>query len=167
MKKAKKSAFDIRYISLKEASEISDYHPDYLSYLIRKGKIEGKRIGRDWLTTQEALRNYLLTKKFLPIKDILFSKLSPKKILFLGTAAVLIGIAVFLIFVPPPFLQKAPGDFTKKQLDKENIGGVEVTTFTSDESGEIEISVEPERALQKLEEKSLWQEAQNFFSNIF
>ena len=119
------------------------------------------------MTTQEALRNYLLTKKFLPIKDILFSKLSPKKILFLGTAAVLIGIAVFLIFVPPPFLQKAPGDFTKKQLDKENIGGVEVTTFTSDESGEIEISVEPERALQKPEEKSLWQEAQNFFSNIF
>ena len=34
-----------QYISLKQASLISGYHPDYIGYLIRKGKLKGVRVG--------------------------------------------------------------------------------------------------------------------------
>ncbi|RLC39842.1 MAG: hypothetical protein DRH33_01790 [Candidatus Nealsonbacteria bacterium] len=175
MKKAKKPAFDIRYISLKEASEISGYHPDYLSYLIRKGKIEGKRIGRDWFTTRESIRDYLLTKKFLSIREVLFPKLSKRTVLIL-TAAVLIGIAAVLVFTSAPFSQKAPGDFMKKELEVEAVNiqstngevkEVEVTTYFSDEAGGIEISVQPESAFPTPEkEPSLFQKIKDFFSNL-
>jgi hypothetical protein len=73
----------MEYISLKEASKITGYHPDYLSYLIRKKKIEGKRIGRDWFTTKEAIVNYLSEKKFLSIRKFLSSKIKAKTIFFL------------------------------------------------------------------------------------
>lgn len=52
-----------QYISLKQASLISGYHPDYLGYLIRKGKLEGVRIGKSWLTTKEAVLSYLSEAK--------------------------------------------------------------------------------------------------------
>jgi len=43
-----------KYLSLKEAAEISSYTSDYIGYLIRKGKIKGKEIytGTSWLTTE-------------------------------------------------------------------------------------------------------------------
>ena len=49
-----------RYISLKEAAKISGYTSDYIGYLIRKGEIPGKRVcfGINWLTTEEAIKNY-------------------------------------------------------------------------------------------------------------
>ncbi|MBZ9571915.1 hypothetical protein KJA15_01075, partial [Patescibacteria group bacterium] len=49
-----------KYISLKEAAKISGYAPDYIGYLIRKGKIPGKRVysGVACLTTEEAIKEY-------------------------------------------------------------------------------------------------------------
>jgi hypothetical protein len=48
------------YISLKEASKISGYSPDYIGYLIRTGKIPGKMVytGVSWQTTREAILDY-------------------------------------------------------------------------------------------------------------
>lgn len=50
------------FISLSEASKISDYHPDYLSFLCRSGKLKGFKLGRNWVTTKanldEFIRNY-------------------------------------------------------------------------------------------------------------
>lgn len=159
----KKPSFPEDLISLKKASEISGYHPDYLSYLIRKGKIRGKRVGRDWFTTEEAVKNYLSTKKFLPIKDILFSKVSPKMIFALGVAAILIGIAAFLIINPPAYFQQARGDFSKKELQTENVGPVKVTTYSSDEAGGIEISIQSQSgSLLAEKEPSLFQKILDF-----
>jgi hypothetical protein len=46
-------------ISVKEASRMTPYSPDYLSLLIRKGRLEGHKIGKNWHTTESAVRAYL------------------------------------------------------------------------------------------------------------
>lgn len=53
------------YISLKEASEISGYSPDYVGQLIRNGKLPGKQVFQQlvWMTTEEDLRSYMETKR--------------------------------------------------------------------------------------------------------
>ncbi len=50
-----------KYITLKEAGELSGYAPDYIGQLIRQGKLPGKQVYSSvaWLTTAEALREYL------------------------------------------------------------------------------------------------------------
>ncbi len=98
-------------ISLKEASQTSGYHPDYLSYLIREKKLEGKRVSRDWFTTEEAVKNYISSKKFILIKDFLLSKINPKLTLGIIGALILIGISAFLILKPQVRSQQVPGDF--------------------------------------------------------
>src|SRR3989338_11327334 len=47
------------YITLAEAVSGSPYSQEYLSLLARKGKLFSKKIGRNWYTTREALRDYL------------------------------------------------------------------------------------------------------------
>jgi hypothetical protein len=49
-----------KYISLKEAAQISGYSPDYIGYLIRSGKIPGKQVYCNiaWMTTAEAVLGY-------------------------------------------------------------------------------------------------------------
>lgn len=53
------------YITLKEASELFGYSPDYIGQLIRKGKIEGKQVYANvaWMTTKDALDEYLAREK--------------------------------------------------------------------------------------------------------
>jgi len=46
-------------ISLREAAEISSLSQPHLSLLIRQGKLWGKKIGRNWVTTEQAIRDYL------------------------------------------------------------------------------------------------------------
>lgn len=52
------------YITLKEASELSDYAPDYIGQLIRAGKIEGRQVYNNvaWVTTEAAIREYMQNK---------------------------------------------------------------------------------------------------------
>ena len=49
-----------KFITLKEAAEISGYAPDYVGQLIRGGKIEGKQVFSNvaWVTTESAVREY-------------------------------------------------------------------------------------------------------------
>ena len=49
------------YITLKEASELFGYSPDYIGQLIRKGKVEGKQVYANvaWMTTKDSLDEYL------------------------------------------------------------------------------------------------------------
>jgi len=75
-----------KYITLKEAAEISDYAPDYIGQLIRGGKIVGKQVCSNvaWLTTEESLKQYLeknRTKKDKPssIKDKITEKIQQVK----------------------------------------------------------------------------------------
>ncbi len=48
-----------KLISVTRATEISGLTPGYIRRLLRNGVIQGKKIGRDWFTTEEAIREYL------------------------------------------------------------------------------------------------------------
>jgi excisionase family DNA binding protein len=48
-----------KLISVTEASRISGFTPVFIRLLIRRGEIEGVKIGRNWLTTREAVDVYL------------------------------------------------------------------------------------------------------------
>ena len=50
-------------ISLAEAAELSGMSQSHIRLLVRTGKISGKKIGRNWVTTEESLRNYLATDR--------------------------------------------------------------------------------------------------------
>jgi len=51
------------FISLAEASEQTGYHQDYLGFLCRKGKLKSLKIGRNWVTTQKGLDEYIKNYK--------------------------------------------------------------------------------------------------------
>ena len=67
-----------KVISLNQASKISGYHQDYLSSLIRKEEIKGKKVGGSWFTTEEEIKNYIFKQKIhhkkWAIRDFLSSK---------------------------------------------------------------------------------------------
>jgi hypothetical protein len=45
-------------ISLQEASQLCGLSQPHLALLIRQGKLWGKKIGRNWVTTQQAIIRY-------------------------------------------------------------------------------------------------------------
>jgi len=49
-----------KLITLKEASEISGYSPDYVGQLIRQGKLPGQKVYSNisWMTTEESVLSY-------------------------------------------------------------------------------------------------------------
>lgn len=53
----------VKLISLVEASAISGFSTGYLRRLMREGKVWGFKIGRDWLTTEQAVKEYLSTER--------------------------------------------------------------------------------------------------------
>jgi hypothetical protein len=95
-----------KYISLKEAAEISGYSSDYLGQLIRGGKLEGKQVFLNvaWMTTEEALMKYMKeskngtskevskTKKF---KDQFFSPETLSNLYEMVTWVVVVVLVVF------------------------------------------------------------------------
>ena len=46
-------------ISVTEAARISGFTAGYVRRLVSTGQIEGVKLGRNWLTTEEAIREYL------------------------------------------------------------------------------------------------------------
>jgi len=46
-------------ISLSQAAEFSGLTQPHLALLIRQGKLWGKKIGRNWVTTEIAVREYM------------------------------------------------------------------------------------------------------------
>ncbi|MDP9238243.1 MAG: helix-turn-helix domain-containing protein [Chloroflexota bacterium] len=46
-------------IPLSEAAAIAHLHPDHLRKLAQKGYLRATKIGRNWATTREAVREYL------------------------------------------------------------------------------------------------------------
>ena len=49
------------YIGLAEAAKICGLSHSHLRLFIRKGRIWGTKMGRDWMTTEQAIRDYLAT----------------------------------------------------------------------------------------------------------
>jgi hypothetical protein len=50
-------------ISLSQAAEISGLSHDHLRRLAGRGDLKAKKIGRDWVTTERALREYLAKER--------------------------------------------------------------------------------------------------------
>jgi len=48
-----------KYISLQEASKLCPYSQEYLSLRARQGKLKAIKLGRNWVTTQEWLKEYI------------------------------------------------------------------------------------------------------------
>ena len=46
-------------ITLGEAAQISGLSPDHLRRLAGRGDLWAKKIGRDWVTTERAVRDYM------------------------------------------------------------------------------------------------------------
>ena len=46
-------------IPLSKAAEISGLTPDHLRRLVREGDLWGTKIGRNWVSTEKAVREYL------------------------------------------------------------------------------------------------------------
>ncbi|MDR3333702.1 MAG: Fic family protein [Treponema sp.] len=47
------------YISLAEAAKLCNYSAEYLSYLARTGRLSAIKLRRNWMTTREALMDYV------------------------------------------------------------------------------------------------------------
>lgn len=104
-----------KYLSLKEAGEISGYAPDYIGQLIRKGRLEGKQMysGVAWVTTEDALRTYLnnaqknggksrafIEFEYLDIlkKQGIFTERFFRALVYVGVViAILIGLVFFYL----------------------------------------------------------------------
>lgn len=47
------------YMTIDDAAEKSDYHPDYIRKLCRENKISCRKIGQMWLVDRASLDRYL------------------------------------------------------------------------------------------------------------
>jgi len=54
---------DERLISLKEAAAQFGLSHSHLRLLARRGKLRARKIGQDWLTTPEAVAEYVLNRE--------------------------------------------------------------------------------------------------------
>jgi len=50
-------------ISLQEASKRSGLSASHLRLILRRGEIWGMKLSRDWLTTEQAVREYLTRER--------------------------------------------------------------------------------------------------------
>ena len=46
-------------ISLREAAELCGLSQPHLALLVRRGELWGKKLGRNWVTTLQAVREYM------------------------------------------------------------------------------------------------------------
>ena len=70
-------------ISLSNASKYTGYHSDYLSYLARTGKLQAQKIGRNWVTTQAWINEFLMARNpSLPAGSVPADSLDYKKLEF-------------------------------------------------------------------------------------
>lgn len=50
-----------QWMSTKEAAKYTGYSRAHIRRLLIDGKVKGRKLGRDWFTTKEALNDYLAT----------------------------------------------------------------------------------------------------------
>lgn len=98
-----------KYISLKEAAELSGYSPDYVGQLIRGGKLPGKQIFTNvsWVTTEDAVLDYIErnskgegSSAFLGWREIVASLIDFEMLykIVLGGAIALLAVLILLFF---------------------------------------------------------------------
>jgi len=161
-----------KIISLKNAAENSGYHPDYLGSLIRNGKLEGKKIGRNWFTTEKAVKDFMASQKFLPLKDFFLSLVKPRFVFIFLTVLIFIGGFFVFFHIPSVSYQRLSGDFTEQGfissqfIEEETIKEVKITTYLLDGSEDAEVRAQLEFEPEDPEEKkSFFRQVINFFKD--
>lgn len=123
-------------ISLREAAIISGYHQDYLSFLIRKNKLHGEKIGRAWCVKEEELRMFLLNKNIVENVVAGNSEKTEKKIHLFDTKSKLVLFILFFIFVSLLIFSRSNNDVKIKKVVDDNSGFL-VNTIYSETANEI------------------------------
>ena len=62
------------YISLARAAQGTPYSQEYLSLLVRKGKIDAKKFGRNWYVTKTSVHDYLRRQQDAALRKANFAK---------------------------------------------------------------------------------------------
>jgi len=75
------------FITLKEAGQISGYHPDYIGALIRSNKVKGKKVGKNWFVSKKEVQEHFTTQHFAPAQKVFFGD---AKVLFFWLALVMV-----------------------------------------------------------------------------
>lgn len=119
-------------ISLREAANISGYHQDYLSFLIRKNKLHGEKIGRAWCVKEDELKKFLSEKNNIENSNI---DKQISQIYFLPNSRVIILflIAIILFFV---ILFQIKDDKIADERSR-NRSGFVVNTIYSETNSEV------------------------------
>ena len=89
-----------KVITLHQASRVSGYHQDYLSYLIRKGELKGEKVAGNWFTTEDAVKNYILNQEIRQKKSIakyfLYLKKINKGFVYAFIALIILSTGIYL-----------------------------------------------------------------------
>jgi hypothetical protein len=110
-------------ITLREASKISGYNIDYLGFLIRTGKMNGRKMGRNWMTTADDVKYYLEHFAVLPkvIKKPVTFRISIL-VIFVSLIATFGAYYAYLIIYDKAYEQVVskvkPDEDVSKQLDQ-------------------------------------------------
>ncbi len=62
-----------QYISLTKAAEGTPYSQEYLSLLVRKGKLHARKLGRNWYTTKAAVDDYIAEQQKQLLKKVQYA----------------------------------------------------------------------------------------------
>ncbi|MCC7356825.1 MAG: hypothetical protein IT410_04430 [Candidatus Doudnabacteria bacterium] len=65
-----------KILSLAQASKQTGYHQDYLGYLCRTGKLEGQKVGRNWITTDKAVKTLMGEQ----VEDVVITEKIPVRV---------------------------------------------------------------------------------------
>src|SRR3990167_10337324 len=88
-----------KVISLHQASQISGYHQDYLSSLLRKKEIKGGKMGGNWFTTEEEVKNYIFKQKIRNkkwiVKYFLYFKKMNKSFIYAFICLALFSVGLY------------------------------------------------------------------------
>lgn len=82
------------------------YHSDYLSQLIRKGEIEGEKIGRSWCTTRSQIERYKLRKQYVTLGHLLKPYAFEIIVLLLGVGIFSFGLVYWRGVTVEPISQE-------------------------------------------------------------
>ena len=58
------SSDGLRYVSAAEAALKCDLHRDYIARLAREGKVQGRRVGRNWYINEDSLKSFVIKQAY-------------------------------------------------------------------------------------------------------
>lgn len=116
-----------KVITLHQASQISGYHQDYLSSLIRKNEMKGQKMGGNWFTTEEEVRNYIFKQKIRHknwiVKSFFYFKKANKSFVYAFICLALFSAGLY--FYNKEKLDEVPAQIVNTKFSNTNTLGEE------------------------------------------